>query len=125
MTFHFSRRLAFIAGIALPIIETTRRWHQMADLQMLPAWLDDFIIGGFLLYGAWRASQDIERGRPVLAAAWGFALGLGYASFVFSLMNPQALDASGFDMRAVAAVKGVMVMIALAGLVGAVRWKSD
>jgi hypothetical protein len=124
VTLTFSRRLAVVAGVILPIGETARRWHQLGDPRMWPAWFDDIIIAGFLLYGSWRATQDAERGRPVLAAAWGFALGIGYASFVFSLMNPHAIDASGVDMRAVALVKGGMVMIAIAGLVGAARWKS-
>jgi hypothetical protein len=48
----FSRALAWAGGVLLPIIETIRRWHQLGDPRMLPFWLDDWIIGLFLLYGA-------------------------------------------------------------------------
>jgi hypothetical protein len=76
MTLEFSRRLAIVFGVLLPIVETIRRWSQLSDLSVWPAWLDDFIIAGFLLYGAHRVGRSSEVGRPYLAAAWGVAFGM-------------------------------------------------
>jgi len=42
MTLTFSRRLALAYGVLLPIIETIRRWQQLGDIRMWPAWLDDW-----------------------------------------------------------------------------------
>ena len=122
MTLAFSRRLAIAGGIILPLGETARRWHQLGDPRMWLPWFDDIAIAGFLLYGAWRTRHDAS-GRPILAAAWGFACGLGYASFVFSLLTPETVDASGFSMQVAVAVKGVMLAAGIAGLIGALRGK--
>jgi hypothetical protein len=66
----FSRTLALVAGIVLPIVETIRRRHQLGDPWAWPAWLDDWIIGLFLLYGWWRTRFfDVSSGRPILAGA--------------------------------------------------------
>jgi hypothetical protein len=70
MTLTFSRRLAVVAGLVLPVVETFRRWNQLGDLRVWPFWLDDWAIGLFLLYSAWRVGKDSARGRPFLAAAW-------------------------------------------------------
>ena len=121
MTLAFSRRLAIFGGVVLPIGETARRWHQLGDPLIWLTWADDIVIGGFLLYGAWRAGRDAAAGRPVLAAAWGFACGLGYASFVFSLLTAETVDPSGFSMQTAVAVKGVMLALGIVGLVGALR----
>jgi len=83
MTIQFSRRLAIVGGILAPLAETIRRW---STWQQSPAALfDDYIIGAFLLYAAWRTGKDIRNGQRFLAAAWGFACGLGYASFFSQL----------------------------------------
>ena len=52
-----SRRLAIVAGVVLPLAETLRRWSQLGQPSIWPFWLDDFAIGGFLLYGAWNTSS--------------------------------------------------------------------
>ena len=119
----FSRGLAIVAGIVLPIGETIRRWHQLGDPAMWMPWLDDWAIGAFLLWGAWRTRRDVAAGRHVLAAAWDFACGLGYASFGFSLANPGAADASGISMPIVAAVKGAMLLLGIVALAATLRSK--
>lgn len=66
-------------GILIPLAETVRRWGELwADP---PAYLDDWLLGAFLIAGAWSAGRG-ERGIRVLAAAWGAALGMGYYSCV-------------------------------------------
>ncbi len=118
----FSRALAYAGGVLLPILETVRRWHQLGDPWVWPFWLDDWIIGLFLIYGAWRTRSQVERGRPILAAAWGFACGLGYASFFSDLVDVSA-DPSGLPSTTVAALKGAMLALGLAALVATIRSK--
>jgi hypothetical protein len=117
----FSRGLAMIAGVVLPIGETIRRWHQLADIRMAPAWLDDWIIGLFLLYGAWRTRRSDRSGRAVLAAAWGFACGMAYASFFMQWQHIGDLDPSGIAGAKVVAIKGVMMVAAVTALVLTLR----
>jgi len=73
MTIEFSRRLAIIGGILAPLAETIRRWQTW---QESPSNLfDDYIMGVFLLYGAWRTGKDVRSGRRFLASAWGGLVG--------------------------------------------------
>jgi len=117
----FSRGLAMIGGVLLPVAETVRRWHQLGDIHMAPAWLDDWLIGAFLLYGVWRTRGNDRDGRKVLAAAWGFACGLAYCSFFSQLASLNQPDPSGVASVTVVAIKGVISVLALAALVSTLR----
>lgn len=117
----FSRGLAWLAGVVLPLVETIRRWHQLGDLRMLPAWVDDWIIGLLLLGGAWLTRGNRGSGRPALAAAWGFACGMRYMSFFGELQNPGSVDPSGVPSATVVVINGVLVTLAVAALVATLR----
>ncbi|TAK15445.1 MAG: hypothetical protein EPO35_07545 [Acidobacteria bacterium] len=116
----FSRALAIVAGVFLPIAETTRRWHELGDIRAAPFWLDDWLIGAFLLYGAWRTRRSDPSGRVVLAAAWGFACGQVYASFFGQLALIDQADPSGLSGATVVAIKGAMFALAITALLFAV-----
>ena len=75
----FSRRLAVIFGVLAPFGETIRRWDTWREWP--PSFLDDYLMGALLLYAAFVSYREPRRGQRYLAAAWGFAIGLGYASF--------------------------------------------
>lgn len=75
------------------------------------------------LIGAWRASRDAVSGRPMLAAAWGFACGLGYASF-FSQLVERGTDPSGLASSTMVIIKGCMLAVGIAALIATVRSKS-
>src|SRR5215210_7521151 len=94
MHFAFSRRLAVLFGILAPLGETIRRWHTWQEWP--PFFFDDYLMGAFLLYAAWLVKREPRRGQRYLTAAWGFAIGLGYASFFAHLQsylqNPSAPD---------------------------------
>ena len=79
MPLTFSRRLAVLFGVLAPLGETIRRWHTWTEWP--PQFFDDYLMGAFLLYAAWLVKREPRRGQRYLAAAWGFAVGLGYASF--------------------------------------------
>ena len=119
----FARRLALVAGVVLPVGETVRRWHQLGDLQMLFAWLDDWLIGAFLLYGAWRVGRDAATGQASLAAAWGFTLAIATGSFLTGVFGGP--DPTGASRAVVVAIKAVMLTLAVAALVSVLRWMPD
>jgi len=121
MNIEFSRRLAVLFGVLLPVVETLRRYHQLSDWRVLPAWLDDWFIGAFLLYAAWRTKQDTRSGRPFLTAAWGFACAMAYVSFFFQLTNLDQPDPSGVAPAFVVTIKGVGLALFIAALVAALR----
>lgn len=116
-----SRRLAIAAGVALPLVETVRRWHQLGQLSVWPFWLDDFAIGGFLLYGAWHTRTADARGISTLSAAWGFACGMGYSSFFGQLADLSQSDPSGLQSSIVVAIKGAMLALGVVALIITIR----
>ncbi|MCA1642637.1 MAG: hypothetical protein LC785_11965, partial [Acidobacteria bacterium] len=87
------------------------------------ALFDDYVIGALLVYGAWRVGRDARAGQRFLAAAWGFACGLGYASFFSQLhSNSQGMvDPSHLPGAWVAAVKGVAFALAILALIASLR----
>lgn len=121
MTLSFSRRVAIVFGILTPLAETIRRWHQLGQLQYLPAWLDDYILGAFLLYGAYRTKKDAKTGRRFLAAAWGFVCGMGYSSFFMQLTQLREDDPAPIPSIWVAVIKGVGLAIAVLALIGSLK----
>ena len=121
MTISFSRKLAIVIGILTPVAETIRRWHQLGQLSIWPVWLDDFVLGGFLLYGAWRTGKDVYSGRPFLAAAWAFTCGMAYSSFISQLEHLNQPDPAPISSAWVAVIKGVGLALAILALVASLR----
>ena len=117
----FARRLAILAGVVLPLAETARRWHQLSDPRLFFAWFDDWMIGAFLLYGAWRAGRDATTGQASLAASWGFTLAITIGSFFAGVFGDA--DPTGAPRAVVVAVKGVLLALAVAALVSVLRWR--
>ena len=125
MTIQFSRRLAIVGGVLAPLAETLRRW---STWQQSPASLfDDYIMGAFLLYGAWLTSKDLRNGQRVLAAAWAFACGLGYYSFFGQLQSMRSgePDPAPIASKWVLLIKGVAVALAIAALLVSLKRLPD
>ena len=125
MTIQFSRRLAIVGGVLAPLAETLRRW---STWQQSPASLfDDYIMGAFLLYGAWLTSKDLRNGQRVLAAAWAFACGLGYYSFFGQLQSMRSgePDPAPIASKWVLLIKGVAVAFAIAALLVSLKRMPD
>lgn len=121
MAIQFSRRLAIVGGIMVPLAETFRRWSTWRES---PANLfDDYIMGAFLLYAAWRTGKDLRSGQRVLAAAWAFACGLGYYSFFGQLKSMLAgeVDPAPISSKWVLLIKGVAVGLAVVALLVSLR----
>jgi hypothetical protein len=125
MTLAFSRRLALLFGILVPLAELVRRGQQLDSMAVLPHLVDDFLIGGALLYAAMRCSRDPDSGRRYLAAAWGAACGMGYYSFAGQLMTLSQPDPAPISPAAVAAVKGIGLLFCVAGLASCLMEKKQ
>jgi hypothetical protein len=117
MTLNFSRRLAFLFGLLLPVAELTRRWHQLGSWAVIPYLVDDFLVGASPLFAAWRCRKDLVVGSPFLAAACGMA----YNSLAWQLMALDQPDPAPIPSLAVAAVKGAGLLLAVFALIGALR----
>lgn len=120
-TLSFSRNLAICLGVITPLLETVRRW---STWQENPAsFFDDFVLGGLLLFGAWRVTKDARSGQKFLAAAWGFMCGMAYPSFFGQLedMRLGEIDPAPVASGTVAAIKGIGFALAILGLVTSLK----
>jgi hypothetical protein len=109
--------LALVGGVFLPPLETARRWGTLWDHPL--AYVDDWAIALFLLTGAWATSPQRRRSGPaVLSAAWGFACGMVYSSIAahWQAMSAGKLDPAPISTETVFAIKIVLGVLALAGL---------
>jgi hypothetical protein len=113
----FSARAALAGGLLLPAAETARRWgtgHYWL-------WVDDYLVGAALLFAAFRARRDPAAGRPWLIAAWAFACGIGYSSFLGHVLRWREADVGRFPHMLVIAAIGLGLALALLGLWAALR----
>lgn len=124
MTIRFSRNLALFIGIVTPLLETVRRWSTWQQDPV--SFFDDYVLGGFLLYGAWRVGKSARDGQRFLAAAWGFALGMVVLSFIGQLnaLGRGEADPAPVASEVVAVVKGIGLLLILLGLISSLR-KTD
>jgi hypothetical protein len=65
--YRFEITTAYCLGVALPIFEVCRRRTNFSDI---PGYIDDFIIGGLLLFAARSAERGRAHGRALPVAAW-------------------------------------------------------
>ncbi|HEY8223633.1 MAG TPA: hypothetical protein VIG25_00055 [Pyrinomonadaceae bacterium] len=121
MTISLSRYLAIAIGILTPLAETVRRWSTWRENP--PALFDDYILGAFLLYGAWRVGKDVRSGQRFLAAAWAFMCGMAYGSF-FEQVHRIRLgisDPAPIASVWVAVIKGAGLALGIMALVLSLR----
>lgn len=121
MSIQLSRWLAIVGGILTPLAETIRRWNTWQESP--PNLFDDYIMGAFLLYAAWRTGKDVYSGQRFLAAAWAFACGLGYYSFFGQLKSLRLgeHDPAPIASEWVAVIKGLALTLAIIALVISLR----
>ncbi|HEV7606606.1 MAG TPA: hypothetical protein VGO61_04680 [Steroidobacteraceae bacterium] len=119
--FQFSRKLAYVFGVVLPILETIRRFHQLGDIRAWPTWLDDILLGALLLTGARMTSGLRYHNAKYLVAAWGVTCGMGYASFFGQVLHLDLPDPAGIPSLWVAVIKGSGFALAIVALIGALK----
>src|ERR1043166_1851211 len=107
MLISISRYVAFVIGVLTPLAETIRRWSSWRENP--PALFDDYILGAFLLFGAWRVTRNARSGQRYLAAGGGFMCGMAYGSFFEQLHRNQLgiSDPAPVSSGWVLAIKGL------------------
>jgi hypothetical protein len=115
----YSRSLAFCFGIFLPLMETIRRWKQLTDLTYFLNWFDDYLLGGFLLFAAFKVLKHKEKGRVYLAAAWGVSVGALFLSTLAQLdyLKKGKADPAPVSSEMVLAIKIFFLLLSVAGMV--------
>ena len=108
---------AFVGGVLTPLLETIRRWHQIPDLHYFINWFDDYLIGGFLFFAAWKTFKSPANGVRYLIAAWGFAAGMAFYSFFGQLQALDQPDPAPVSTVTVVIIKGVMFLVSLVSLI--------
>lgn len=121
MPMRVSKVLAVTIGVLAPLLDTIRRWHTWTENP--PALLDDYLLGGVLLFGVWRVHLNPAEGQRFLAAGWGVALGMVVLSFfgqIDAIMRGRP-DPAPVSSEAVAVVKGLGLLIVIIGLITSLR----
>jgi hypothetical protein len=109
---------AYAVGLLLPIAEVARR---RTDFSNIPAYVDDFLIGGLLLFAAWSASHRHPAGNVLLAVAWAAFCGGMYYSFFGQLTQVGDADISGLSSLSVISVKGLLFAIGVFAVIRSAR----
>lgn len=113
--YRFSQRLAWLAGVVLPLGETLRRWGTWWEVPA--AYLDDVLIGAVFLLGA-SMSYRSQVGPRWLAAAYGCACAIGSMSLILTISDLAKPDPTGVSGATAAMVKAVMLALGVTGLIG-------
>ena len=109
---------AYAMGIMLPALEVARRRTNFDDFAH---YIDDFLLGILLLYGATAVTRKKTHGPILLVVAWAILCGGMYGSFVDQLQSADANDVSGFSNTLVTVIKGAIYAVAIVSLILSVR----
>jgi hypothetical protein len=119
-----SIRMATIMGVFLPFIETVRRSNQILDPTKFLNWFDDYMLGGVLLISVYLVRKRVSNSLSYLIAAWGFASGALFLSFLAQFDIYAKSDPGIFPTQLVAIVKGLILGYMLTGLYLAIQANS-
>lgn len=121
MDVRFSRYLALIFGIALPVLGVVRNWTlPKGDASGL---FIDLAAGSLLLYGIWRTAKVEHSGQRFLAAGWGMAFALYFTSTMRQIEEMSAASSVDTPIPPEWSVAGSMIglICSLAGLLSSLR----
>ena len=114
----YSRNLAFTFGIFLPVAETIRRCDELTNINYFFNWFDDYLLGGFLIFAAWKVLKNKEGGRIYLAAAWGVAVGAIFLSTLGQLedIKNDMPDPAPISTEGVLIIKTCFLLLSIIGM---------
>ncbi|MFL6468002.1 MAG: hypothetical protein ACJ72Z_08600 [Pyrinomonadaceae bacterium] len=122
MSTGFSRWLAILFGVLIPLLGIVRNWTM--EKQDVTAFFVDILTGTFLLFSAWKVGQKERTGRRYLAAAWGLTCGLfysGLANQITEMQKPAALVEPTIGPEWIVMGTGTALLLALAGLITSLK----
>lgn len=112
------RLAAVIFALSMMFGEAYRTWGTGRPVY---AWLDDQILGLFLILGAWLMSKPTRARFAIFAAGWGFSAGMIYPSFFTKLYDPASSNPGNFDLGVLTLLIGMAFVVTLLGLVVTIR----
>jgi hypothetical protein len=117
MKIKISMYLAFVGGLVTPLLETIRRWDQLSDIRYFIMWFDDYLIGGFLIFAAFKTYRSALNGQKYLSSAWGVATGMSFYSFFGQLISLDRPDPAPVASSTVAIIKGLMLLVCIVSMI--------
>ena len=106
--------LALIFGSLIIIGETYRRYGEWGHWSR---WLDDFIIGLFLIVPAILIVKGHKYGRKLIIGGWGFSSGLLYGSFFSKVTDVNNIGQSNIDSTVLICLIGLAFITASLSLI--------
>lgn len=114
LQYKFNSYLAIILAIGLISGETIRRYGEWGHWAR---WMDDYLMGLFLIIPAVLILKKIEFGKKLLIAGWGINIGMLYGSF-FSKIDPNSEQfQSNIQSEFLIALIGLALLVSLTGLI--------
>jgi hypothetical protein len=107
------RIIAVILALSLMIGECWRSWGVGRPVMFV---LDDQLMGGFLIAGAWAVRRETVRTRAAFSAAWGVVAGMLYGSFFGKVFEPAKAQAGNWNLGVLTMLLGVAFVTSLVGL---------
>lgn len=117
--------MAFVFGVTISLLQAGRAmlWGNWPErLSGWPIFLDAYLVGAFLIFGAFVARRKEVVGRLIIAAGWGFSCGILFRSFFEQLADSTRHD--GHEMW-VLICKGALLAFSATGLVVAVAHTNE
>jgi catechol 2,3-dioxygenase-like lactoylglutathione lyase family enzyme len=115
-----NRRAALVFAIVAMLLQAGRvlLWGYWPPLRQIPIDADGYLAGGVGLFAVYLVGRRGAAWAPMLAATWGIWCGILYRTFTSQLAD--ANRHAGHE-ACVLAVKGALLVVAVAGLVDSVR----
>lgn len=108
------RIIAVVFALAMMLGEAYRTWGANRPVY---AWLDDQILGAFLLLGAWLTKTPNGRNCAVFSTAWGFSAGMLYPSFFGKVFQPMQTQPGNFSLAVLTWLIGFAFATAIIGTI--------
>ncbi len=122
MSLGLLRFLAYSLSLSLMIGETIRSWGVGRPIMFV---LDDFFMGGLLLFGAVLMRSPNRLRWGVFVAGWAACAGMLYGSFFGKVFDPAGANSGNFDLGLLTGLIGLAFVTALVGLAGSLVWRAQ
>lgn len=115
-----NHRLALGFAVAISSLQLGRTilWGRWPEPLEWFIFVDAYLVSALLGWGVVCARRESPAARPLLAAGWGFACGILFRSFFGQFEDPSRH--AGHEI-AVIVIKGALLTVAGAGLIGSIR----
>jgi hypothetical protein len=103
-------------GIFLPLAETIRRSNQILISAEFLSWFDDYMLGGVLLWAAYRLQKRSKNSELHGIAIWGIGTGALFLSSIAQIRDYAKGDPGIFSTQLVLIFKILILLYMATGL---------